>query len=199
MPDEQTTSDTNAADNAPADPITPQRVAAIAQLALDGALEAPAGAEELVDALAALARERDELSNKLLRLAADYQNFQRRATSNEREARDNGVRGVVQAVLAIVDHFTLALGQNPTKATAGQVIDGVRAIHDELMRILSGFGVRPITPSVGDEFNPTLHAAVMQQSVEGVAPGAIAAVFAPGYQIGDRVVRHANVAVAPTA
>src|SRR4051794_17838870 len=90
--------------------------------------------QDLERRLADLEAERDAINEKYLRTLADYHNSQRRAVSNEREARTQGVSSVVLNVLPLIDHFDLALGQDPAKATAQQIIGGVKMIRDELIK-----------------------------------------------------------------
>jgi molecular chaperone GrpE len=173
------------------------RMESIRQLALGGELEVSAENEEIIEALIDTVRARDELNDKLLRMAADHQNYQRRASGNEREARTSATQGVVQSLIPLLDTFEMALLQDPEKVNSQTVIDGVKMIRDEFMRMLSGYGVSPINPSVGDEFNPAEHAAMMQQAVEGVEPGHISMSMGIGFKLGERVVRPAKVAVVP--
>jgi molecular chaperone GrpE len=130
-------------------------------------------------------------------MAADHQNFQRRASGNEREARTSATQGVVQSLIPLLDTFEMALMQDPEKVSSQMVIDGVKMIRDEFMRMLSGYGVSPINPSVGDEFNPAEHAAMMQQPADGIEPGHISLVMGIGFKLGERVVRPAKVGVVP--
>ena len=173
------------------------RMESIRQLAVAGELETSDENEEIVEAFVDTIRARDELSDKLLRMAADHQNFQRRASGNEREARTSATQGVVQSLIPLLDTFEMALMQDPEKVSSQMVIDGVKMIRDEFMRMLSGYGVSPINPSVGDEFNPAEHAAMMQQAVEGIEPGHISMNMGIGFKLGERVVRPAKVAVVP--
>lgn len=154
--------------------------------------------EEAADArLDDLRREMDELNSKYLRTLADYQNSQRRAASNENEARQQGATGVVRAVLTVMDHFDLALAQDMSRASTEQIAGGVRVIRDELARVLQSQGVTPIMPEPGTPFDPMQHEAVMQQAAPGVEPGHIAAALQAGYMLGTRVIRPAKVSVAP--
>lgn len=175
-----------------------ERLAEIEHLAREGRLEAPAGAEEIVEALKNALGERDAILSRFQRALADHQNFQRRAANNEREAGTQARTGVVQSIIPILDHFELALAQDPAKSTAEQIVGGVRVIRDELMRVLSGYGVSLINPTPGDEFDPNQHEAMLRQPAEGVAPGCVSLNLGVGYKLGDRVVRPAKVAVAPT-
>ncbi len=173
------------------------RMESIRQLAMAGELETSDENEEIVEALVDTIRARDELSDKLLRMAADHQNFQRRASGNEREARTSATQGVVQSLIPLLDTFEMALMQDPEKVSSQMVMDGVKMIRDEFMRMLSGYGVSPINPSVGDEFNPAEHAAMMQQPADGIEPGHISMNMGIGFKLGERVVRPAKVAVVP--
>ncbi len=78
---------------------------------------------------------------------ADFQNFQRRSASNEQQAREQGVRGVLYSVMNVVDHFEMALSLDPAKTTAQQVISGVSMIKDELLSALALHGIGIIKPA----------------------------------------------------
>ncbi|MEX0876459.1 MAG: nucleotide exchange factor GrpE [Phycisphaerales bacterium] len=173
------------------------RMESIRQLAMAGELETTPENEEFVDALLDTIRQRDEMQDKLLRAVADHQNYQRRAAGNEREARTSATQGVVQSLIPLLDTFEMALLQNPDKVSTQQVLDGVKMVRDEFLRMLGNYGVTPINPQVGDEFNPLEHAAMMQHPAEGIQPGHISINMGVGYKLGERVVRPAKVAVVP--
>lgn len=168
----------------------------ILDLARAGELEIPSGAEDIVEALRAALAERDDLMARFKTLAAEFQNYQRRAAINEREARQGATAGVVQSVLPVMDHFDLALGQDLSKATAEQIAGGVRLIKAELMRVLEGYGVSLIEPKLGESFNPGEQQAMLQQPSTEVEPGHVVMVLGVGYRLGERVIRPAKVAVA---
>lgn len=154
--------------------------------------------ESLRADLAAASEARDEATAKAQRVLADFQNYQRRALASEREALEQGRRDVVRGILTVLDHFDLALSHDASAMSVEQLLDGVRAIRAELMKVLQGFGASVISPAAGEEFEPGRHEAVMQQAAAGVAPGRIAATLQAGYMLGDRVVRPAKVAVTPS-
>jgi molecular chaperone GrpE len=62
--------------------------------------------------------------------------------------------------------------------------------------VLESFDVQPIDPAVGDEFDPNMHQAVMQQPTRDIAPNGIVSVLQAGYKMGDIVLRPAKVSVA---
>lgn len=158
-------------------------------------------AAQLGERVEKLEAELAEANAKYLRLVADYQNSQRRSLQSEAHAKLQGMAAVTQSVLTVLDHFDLALKIDVRKATAEQVVGGVRVIRDELMKVLQGHGVGVISPGPGDAFEPGRHEAVMQQAAPGVEPGLIAMLLAPGYTLSvagtERVVRPAKVAVTP--
>jgi molecular chaperone GrpE len=145
-----------------------------------------------------------ELEDKLaaaeenaLRARADFQNYQRRAITNERDAREWGAAGVLESMVSVIDHFDVALTQDPEKASASSIIDGVKLIKNEMVRALKDHGVSAIEPGVGDELDPGRHEAIGHQPAEGVSPGCVSRVMQVGYAMGDRVLRPAKVFVAP--
>ena len=87
--------------------------------------------------------------------------------------------------------------QDPAKATAEQIMQGVRVIRDELMKVLQSYGVQEINPRPGDDVDPHRHEAVMQAETSAVPPGHIVATLQAGYSLGDRVIRPARVSIRP--
>lgn len=168
----------------------------------DRANDAPGTAEgqdapDEGDALAALRAERDALEEKYKRTLADYHNSQRRATQNERDARQRGVEAVVESVITALDHFEKALAQDASTMSAEQLVAGVRLIQGELVKAVQRHGGGLIEPKPNDEFDPMRHQAVARSAAEGVAAGRIVRVLQTGYTLGDRTIRPAMVVVAP--
>lgn len=141
-----------------------------------------------------------EERNRALRLLADMQNVQRRGVQNERVARQQGVGAVVASIVPVVDHFDMALTQDPRTATAESIISGVRVIREELLRALASQGVASVVPQPGDEFVPGKHEALSQQPGNGIEPGRILMTYQAGFVLVEgetqRVLRPAKVVVA---
>jgi len=154
---------------------------------------------EPADSAAALRAELDEVNDRWKRAMADFQNYQRRAGQNEQEARRQGITAVVMSVVPVLDHFDLALSQKMEgdSTAAASILEGVKVIRAELVRALEKHGVRVIQPAPNDPFDPMRHEAIMHQAAENVEPGHIASTFQPGFELGDRTIRSAKVAVAP--
>jgi molecular chaperone GrpE len=163
-----------------------------------GAAEVDQQIQELRERIAQLEDEKAQLNQDKLRTIADYQNFARRAAASEREAKLQGITAIVLNVIPVLDHFDLALGQDPAKVTADQIVSGVKVIRDELLKVLQRHGVNLIEPKPNDEFDPTKHQAVLQQQDEAIEPGHIVQTLQMGYALNDRAIRPASVSVRPT-
>lgn len=158
--------------------------------------------DQLVARVSELEQAVESERSKGLRLMADFQNYQQRAYRNEIAAKQQGIASVVQSLVPVLDHFDMALKQTATTAGAEQVIEGVKVIREEVLKVLQQHGVKLIHPAVNDEFMPGRHEALMLRAADGVAPNCIVEVFQPGYALAmpnaeDRVIRAAKVVVAP--
>ena len=127
-----------------------------------------------------------------LRVAAEYDNFRKRAVKEKDAAYGNGKADAVAKLLPIYDNLERALNQ-PTEDAAFK--KGVEMTMTELVKILNGLGVE-IFGEPGDGFDPNLHNAVMHTEDESLGENTIAQVFQKGFKIGEKVVRFAMVQVA---
>jgi len=152
--------------------------------------------DEAAALIDSLTRERDDALGARQRALADFANFQRRARENEVRARQHGVTSVVRSLLPVMDHFDLALAQDPSKVSVEQLLGGVNIVRAEFVKVIESLGVTRIDPAPGDPLDPMRHEAMMRQPAPGIEPGRVAAVFQPGYAMGDMVIRPAKVTIA---
>lgn len=145
--------------------------------------------------LEALQAERDELESKLLRVSADYQNFARRSQQNIQAAGEQKLMDIARAMTTVLDHFDRAL-QGQTKDEAQGVLQGVFMVHDELLATLNRFGIEQLNVEVGTEFDPNKHEALMRQPSDDIDSNHVTMQMQPGYLLGDKVIRPAQVGVA---
>ncbi|HAB19541.1 MAG TPA: nucleotide exchange factor GrpE [Verrucomicrobiota bacterium] len=152
-----------------------------------------AGEETTVpDAEAQLAAAQD----RLLRLAADFENFKKRAARDRDDARRVGAESVLGKLLPVLDNFDMAMAAAAQSTTTLDTLRvGVNMIHGQLRGLLSDLGVKEIDP-VGQPFDPSLHEAVSVQQSSEVPEGHVAQLTRKGYQLGDRLLRPASVVVA---
>lgn len=151
----------------------------------------------LEERLAAADAELAQAKGDVLRAVADFQNLQRRTAEQEPRVRLGAAGGVVRQVIPVLDHFDLALAQDPSRMTVAAAIDGLRIVRGELIKALERSGVELIQPKAGDAFDPHRAEAIMQSPAQGVEPGCVSMLLQPGYLLGDTVLRPAKVAVAP--
>lgn len=142
-----------------------------------------------------LQAERDELESKLLRVSADYQNFARRAQQNVDSAVEQKLMDMARSLATVMDHFDRALeGQSKDKAEG--VLQGIFMVHDELLSTLKRFGVERMDVEPGTEFDPNRHEALMRQPSDEIESNHITMQMQPGYVLGEKVIRPAQVGVA---
>ena len=139
-----------------------------------------------------LEKEKRELHDRLLRTAAEFENFKKRAKKETDEASTRGREQLLKELLPALDNLARALQHAP----AGDPLAvGVLQTEKQLLQALEKFGVVRFT-SVGKPFDPSLHDAIQQVETSEHPPGTVAQEFAPGYMIGQRLLRAAMVGVA---
>jgi len=168
---------------------------AIAATELADAETAVAGAQAAALDAAALdevARERDALTDSLLRLRAEFENFRKRAARELIEARDRARGELLGELLPVLDNLERALDAAEHHEES-KVLGGVRLTRDLFVDLLRRSGVEEIE-TVGAPFDPHVHDAMLEQPSDQ-DEGIVAAVLERGYRQGDRVLRPARVAV----
>ncbi|MEM1354311.1 MAG: nucleotide exchange factor GrpE [Planctomycetota bacterium] len=159
------------------------------------AAEAEATGEEMA-LLNQLQEERDDLEQRLMRVSADYQNFARRAAHNVESAAQQKLMDIARALVTVLDHFDRALEADPETTSAQDLLGGVTIVKNELLAALGRFGIERLEVGPGDEFDPNRHEALMRQPSEDVQANHVTMQLQPGYTLGDKVVRPAQVSVA---
>lgn len=145
---------------------------------------------------AAAAREA-ALRDQLLRMAADFDNYRKRARREQDDVRRFGSDRLLGDILPIVDNLDRALAHS--EGAEGPVIAGIRMVAKQFHDVLSSHGVKPYD-STGKPFDPEQHEAVSQTPTHEAAPGTVLQELQRGYMIHDRLLRPARVvvAIAPT-
>jgi len=144
--------------------------------------------------LDALRKEKDALHDRLLRTAAEFDNYRKRVDRDRRDQVDAATADAVVDFLPIVDDLERAL-KAPTGGDSEGFRKGVELIHQQMVDLLRKRGVRPIE-AVGAEFDPRYHQAVAQEASADHREGEVMEEYARGYMLGDRLLRPAMVKVA---
>nr|WP_246218172.1 nucleotide exchange factor GrpE [Litoribacterium kuwaitense] len=142
----------------------------------------------------ALQKKLEETEQRLLRVQADYDNYRRR-TKNEAIAQEKyRAQSLVTDLLPVLDNFERALAVDSTSEEVANVLKGVDMVYQQMKQSLEKEGVTEIE-SVGQQFDPNVHQAVMQVSEEGIASGEVVEELQKGYTLKDRVLRPSMVKV----
>jgi len=184
------------------------------------ATDLPVAAElapEQLEDLKARAARADEHWDRLLRTAADLENFKKRAARERTEAAHSASAALIQKLLPILDHFEMAqaaartadvarqpgsapLDENGSRVKAADdklasLQAGVAMIQQQLKNVLAESGLEEIDAS-GKPFDPSWHEAVSQQETADVPEGHVVLQLRKGYKLRDRLLRPAVVIVA---
>ena len=159
-----------------------------------GASPQAIGEDELRARLAAAEAEAQEHKDSWRRVLADFENVRRRSAIELAEARDRGRTEVLLPLIGVLDDVDRALVAG-TEGADEAILAGVRLIRARIVNLLRAQGVEEI-PAEGAPFDPHVHDAVMQVPATEVPAGHVAQVLAPGYRLGERVLRPARVVVA---
>lgn len=155
----------------------------------------PPEAATPADDLARAVEEREQLRDRLLRTAAEFDNYRKRVERERREMADRAAEGVLIELLPVVDDLERALSSETSVEGADAYRRGVELIHKQLTELLARRGVKPIE-ALGADFDPHLHQAVASEPAEGHRDGEVVAELRRGYLLNDRLLRPAMVKVA---
>lgn len=127
------------------------------------------------------------LTDKHLRLLAEYDNFRKRSIREKDSAFTDGISRAVTALLPVYDNLERALSLETTDEALKK---GIELTMKQFEDSLESLNVKVIEANIGDTFNPELHNAVMHISDENLGENVISQVFTKGFMIGDKVIRH---------
>jgi molecular chaperone GrpE len=132
--------------------------------------------------------------NRYLRLQADFDNFRRRTRLDLEASEKYRAQKLITNLLPALDNFERAMKIEADNDQTKPLLQGMDMIYRGLLEALKNEGVEPIE-SVGKEFNPHQHQAVMQGEDENYGTNIVTAEFQKGYLLKDRVIRPAMVTV----
>jgi molecular chaperone GrpE len=173
----------------PDDPMNDQDSAGTATEARDP--ESLASGESALDAQR---RENESLHDRLLRTAAEFDNYRKRVDRDRRDQAEAATAEALIDFLPIIDNLERALNA-PASGDIEGVRKGVELIHQQMVDLLRKRGVTPIE-AVGADFDPRYHQAVVQEHSPDHRDGEVLEEFTRGYMLGDRLLRPAMVKVA---
>ncbi len=131
--------------------------------------------------------------DKRLRLAAEYENYRKRTSSEKLGIYDDATAKAVEELLPVADSLTMA--QQSMKDAPEEFKKGFELVSSQLAASFEKLKVEAFC-EVGDDFDPNIHNAVANIESEDFEENKISAVFQKGYKLGDKIIRHAMVQVA---
>lgn len=153
--------------------------------------------QELAEVKSKLAEVEGQLEvaeNRYLRLQADFDNFRRRTRLDAEASEKYRAQNLITDLLPVLDNFERALAMTAENEQTKSLQQGMEMVYKSLLEAIKKEGVQPIE-SVGQEFDPHLHQAVMQVEDANFGPNVVVDEFQKGYMLKDRVIRPSMVKV----
>ena len=149
------------------------------------------------DELSEARAERDDMRDRFMRALADAENARKRGERDRREAEQYGSTRLARDLLPVYDNLRRALdaASDQALAEASALAEGVDLTLRELSTVMTRHGVKPITPAIGDMFDPQQHQAMFEAALPGTKAGQIIQVMTEGFLLHDRLLRPAQVGV----
>ena len=161
----------------------------------ENAEEAAVQENEVKDPLEAAQAEIEELKTQILYKTAEFDNYRKRTLKEKAELILNGGEKAVSAILPIIDDMERAIDNGQKTDDPAVLREGMELIYHKMMKALEGLGVKKIETEDAD-FNTDLHEAVaMVPGMGDDKKGKVIDCLQAGYQLNDKVIRHAKVAV----
>ena len=139
-----------------------------------------------------LQKQIDEKDDKYKRLQAEYSNYMRRTQQEKETIGLFANEKIIGELIPVLDSMERAIDACTDKED--NMYKGIELVHKQLIDCLQKFGVEEIA-ALNEEFDPNLHLAVMQESVEGVEPNKVVMVLQKGYKLKTKVIRPTMVKV----
>ncbi|MDA3972171.1 MAG: nucleotide exchange factor GrpE [Desulfobulbaceae bacterium] len=147
-----------------------------------------------VDELAQLTVERDELMDKYLRLAAEFENYKKRMARDRVTALQYAEERLIKELLPAIDNLERAVGQGEKDDPESDLLAGVKLTLKGLAGALGKFEVKS-SSCLGETFDPNLHEALAMDFSTDFAENQVMVEFEKGYQYKDKLIRPAKVVV----
>ena len=154
--------------------------------------------EELKKKLEEKEKEFKEHHDRLLRLAADFDNYKKRAAREKEDWTKFANEDLIKAILPFIDNLERAVNHAQKVADTGVLIEGVRLTLQQLLQALNKFGVTSFE-SVGKPFDPAMHEAMLVVETNQHEPNQVMEEFQKGYLLNNRLLRPATVSVSKSS
>ena len=153
--------------------------------------------EEELSETEQLRAEVEGLKDRLMRAMAEAENARKRGERNRRDAEAYGGSKLARDLLSVNDNMARALETvtDEQREANKALIEGIELTQRELLSTFAKHKIVPVSPAVGDKFDPKLHQAMFEAPFPDVKAGHILQVMSEGFMISDRLLRPAQVGV----
>ncbi|RMH34615.1 MAG: nucleotide exchange factor GrpE [Nitrospirae bacterium] len=165
-----------------------------AEVQESGTSETQTAEQSLREELTKKTQEYNELQEKYLRLAAEFENYKRRIQREQVEQIKFANEKILKELLTTVDNLERAIQCGRDQQTVGALLEGVELTYKHLVDTLTKFGVKQIE-SAGQPFDPSKHQAVAQVEAPSTPPNMVVEEYQKGYLLNERILRPAMVTV----
>jgi grpE len=181
------------------DPVVETETSLEEEAAKAAAMEAEAGEDFSDENLEEKPDKKDlaiaDLTDRLKRSMAEFENFRKRNEKEKATMFDMGARSMAEKLLPVVDNFERAMLAAPADGEGKAFAEGITMIYNQMTKTLEDLGVKAID-CVGKEFDPNFHNAVMHIEDENLGENVVAEELLKGYMYKDTVLRYSMVKVA---
>ncbi len=140
-------------------------------------------------------KEEEDLQQKYLRLAADFENYKKRLAKEKSDVVAYGNEELIKALLNVLDNLERALEHTESGDDSPALLEGVKLVHKQFVSCLEKFSVTKVDATTGTEFDPRFHQAIERVESNELSSGLILSQMLPGYMLKDRLIRPALVVV----
>lgn len=141
-----------------------------------------------------LEAEIQELKDRLLRRAAEFENYKKRTEAEISEIIKYAAKDFIISILSVYDDLNRSLEHVKDAKDIDAIKSGMQLVFDKFTKVLKEQGVEKMQAK-GSEFDFNLHDALMQQPSEDVPPDTVIEEVEPGYTYKEKVIKHAKVVV----
>jgi molecular chaperone GrpE len=134
--------------------------------------------------------ELEKLSDRLLRTAAEYDNYRKRTARERIELEADITAKVIAGMLPALDNLERAIA---SECKDENYKKGIEMIHAGFLETLKNLGVEEV---IENEFDPAVHQAVQHVESDELESGKVVQTFQKGYKIGNKIIRFAMVSIA---
>lgn len=149
---------------------------------------------ELISKVDKLQKEVEELNDKLLRRAAEFENYKRRTENEFQSMLKYAAEPIIMDILQVYDDLGRSLNHVDEEKNKESLAQGIKMVYDKFSKVLEDKGIKRIECK-GQEFDFNFHEALLQQPTNEFPPNTVIEEVEAGYIYKDKVIKHAKVIV----